>query len=277
MNKTIAFIGTGAMGGAMIRAACRSIDPAQIILTDYLQEKAEALAAELGCRTAPSNPAAVEAADYVFLCVKPQGAAAVIQEIAPVLRDSLADDRPKLLCSILAGVTTEAIREIMGSPAYPVVRIVANTPALVGNGLMIYACDASVAHGDVADLETILSCCGVVTQLEERLVDQATAVAACSPAFVYMFIEALSDGGVLTGLDRTRAQTFAAQAVYGAAAMVLETDFHPGALKDMVTSPGGSTIAGVAALEEAGFRQAVISAVAASYARNVQLGEVGKG
>jgi len=275
MNKTIAFIGTGAMGGAMIRAACRSIDPAQIILTDYLPEKAEHLAAELGCRTAPSNLAAVEAADYVFLCVKPQGAAAVIQEIAPVLRASLADGRPKLLCSILAGVSTEAIRGVLDSPAYPVARIAANTPALVGKGLMLYACDESVPHGDIADLEIILFECGVVTRLEERLVDQAMAVAGCSPAFVYMFIEALADGGVLTGLDRTRSIQFAAQAVYGAAAMVLETDLHPGALKDMVTSPGGSTIAGVAALEAAGFRQAVISAVAASYQRNIQLGEIG--
>jgi len=275
MNKTIAFIGTGAMGGAMIRAACRSIDPAQIVLTDYIQEKAEHLAAELGCRTAPSNLAAAAAADYVFLCVKPQGSAGIIREIAPVLRASLADGRPKLLCSILAGVTAETIRGIVGNAAYPVVRIAANTPALVGKGLMIYACDASVDHEDIGDLEVVLSGCGAVTRLDEGLMDQAMAVAACSPAFVYMFIEALADGGVLTGLDRTRAQQFAAQAVCGAAAMVLETGLHPGVLKDMVTSPGGSTIAGVAALEAAGFRQAVISAVSASYGRNVQLGEVG--
>jgi len=272
MDKKVAFIGTGYMGGVIIRAACKALDPQQIIVTDFLPAKAEELAAELGCRTAKNNEEAVRAADCVMLCVKPQVINGVLAEIAPVLTAGFDSGAPKTLCSIAAGIKISAIRQRLDRARYPVVRMMPNAPAFVGKGLMLLGCDDAVSQEEINDLKHLVSHCGAAEMLDERLFDQATATASCSPAFVYMLIEALADGGVAIGLSRADAQAFAAQAVYGAAAMVLETGMHPGALKDMVCSPGGSTIAGVSSLEENGFRGALIDAVVASYQRNTELG-----
>lgn len=273
MDKTIAFIGTGYMGGAIIRAACGAINPKQVIVTDNVPKKAGDLAEESGCRTAASNIEAVESADCIMLCVKPQVMASVLREIAPVLRPGYEAGNPKMLYSIAAGTKIETIREHLEMPGYPIIRIMPNTPALIGKGLMLLGHDDTVSQEAVDELEQILSGCGNIQKLDEKLFDQATVSSSCSPAFVYMFIEALADGGVSIGLSRAQAQSFAANAVFGAAAMVLETGMHPGALKDMVSSPGGSTIAGVAELEDKGFRGAVINAVIASFNRNVEMGK----
>ncbi|MCL2843135.1 MAG: pyrroline-5-carboxylate reductase [Oscillospiraceae bacterium] len=274
MNKNIAFIGAGVMAGAILRGACQSVEPGQFWIADKMQEKAETLATELGCMAAASNLEAARAADYIFLCIKPQMAAEVLQEIAPALRESLDAGQPKVLCSILAGVTIDTIRVCLDSPRQPVVRIMPNTPALVGAGFLLITADETVPEAHSQAILNLLAPCGALQWLDERLFDTATALTGSSPAFYYMFIDAMADAGVQAGLPRQQAIAFAAQAALGSAAMVLETGQHPGVLKDMVCSPGGSTIAGVSALEAGGFRQAVMSAVAATCARNKELGEM---
>ena len=269
MKKTVAFIGTGAMASAIIKGASAKIDPSLFLLTDKVPGKAKALADELGCTAVASNQEAVERADYVFLCVKPQMSGPALAEIAPILQRS-----PKVLCSILAGTSIQTIRTALGVPNYPVVRIMPNTPALIGKGQMLITCDEHVPESAQTDVLEILAACGESLWLGEQFFDQGTAISGSSPAFVYIFIEAMADAGVQIGLPRAQAISMAARAVYGAAAMVLETDAHPGALKDMVTSPGGSTIAGVLALEAEGLRNAVIQATLASYERNVQMGQL---
>jgi len=275
MNKKIAFIGTGAMGGAILAAACQGMDPQQITLTDAMPSRAEALAQEYACHAVATNREAAEAADLILLCVKPQTGAAVLREIAPVLLGAQKAGKPKVLCSILAGVTIETLRNLLGAGAdYPIIRMMPNTPALIGKGLMLLTCDDAVSEADQSELLTLIAPCGESEWLSETLFDQATALSGCTPAFVYMFIEALADGGVFVGVPRGLAMQFAARAVYGAAAMVLETGEHPGALKDMVCSPGGSTIAGVEALEDSGFRRAAIQAIKQAAKRNAELGDM---
>ena len=267
--KKIAFIGSGVMASAILRGACRALDPAQFLVTDKFEEKAKALADELGCTAVNSNQIAAAEADILFLCVKPQTAGAVLEELAPVLAGTQT-----VLCSILAGVTIQTIRTLLKSPAHPVVRIMPNTPALIGKGQMLLTCDDAVPESARAEVLDLLTPCGKPVWLPEQFFDQGTALSGSSPAFVYMFIDAMADAGVEAGLPRAEAIELAARAVYGAAAMVLETGEHPSALKDMVCSPGGSTIAGVAALEDSGFRKSVISAIRAAYARSRELGEI---
>jgi len=265
MDRKIAFIGSGNMGSAIIKGALRVIAPSRVIITGSNFERTKILAQELGVSGQESNVTAAEIADIVMLCVKPQALPAVAAEIAPVLRASEEVGHPKLLVSIAAGVSVAGIREIVGCATYPVVRLMPNTPALVGKGLILMSCDEQTAKEDAEELGLILSGCGTVREIPENLIDKATAISGCSPAFVYMFIEALADSGVMTGLSRKDALEFAAHAVMGAGAMVLETGEHPGLLKDKVCSPGGSTIAGVAMLEEKGLRGAVIAAANAAY------------
>ena len=267
MNKTIAFIGAGVMAGAILKGACRVFDPAQFLITDKMQGKAETLAAELGCTAVSSNREAAERADYIILCVKPQTVSAVLEELALVLQAS-----PKLICSILAGITIETIRRMLGAPTYPVIRIMPNTPALIGKGTMLLACDKQVSEPARADILTLLAPCGEAIWLDESRFDQGTALSGSSPAFVYLFIDALADAGAEVGIPRAEALTLAARAAYGAAAMVLETGETPTDLKNAVCSPGGSTIAGVNALEASGFHDTVGDAIRAACARNKELG-----
>lgn len=275
MNKTIAFIGTGNMGGAIIKAACKAMDPARITITDHNLDKAQQLAREQNCHTASSNQEAVLAGDYVFLCVKPQVLGGVLLEISPILNECFSTGKPKILVSIAAGITIQSIRDNLKGACCqaPIIRIMPNTPVSIGKGMLAVAAQTDVRPEMLADIRTILQCAGRLEQLPESLMDQFTAVGGCAPAFTYLFIEALADGGVLTGLSRSQALTYAAQTVLGAAAMVLETQSHPGVLKDNVCSPGGSTIAGVAALESHGFRSAAIDAVVSAYKKNQELGE----
>ena len=265
MMKKVAFIGTGNMGGALIRAACRAVGPDQVIIADYLPEKARALADELGCTAAASNEEAARAAEYVFLCVKPQ----VLPEVAKTLAPALAG---RAAVSIAAGVQTAAIRGWVGQEV-PVLRVMPNTCAAIGQGMLALTAAPGVGENHFAAVEEILGKAGRVERISEGLMDQFTAVAGCGPAYVYQFIEALADGGVMTGLPRREAQIYAAQTVLGAAAMVLESGEHPGALKDAVCSPGGSTIAGVAALERRAFRAAALEAVLAAFEKNAELGK----
>lgn len=276
MKEAVSFIGTGNMGGALIHAACRALNPGQVHITDYLADKARSMADELGCCFENSNKDAVLKGTYIFLCVKPQVMGSVLAQIAPVLKDCLDQGQKKIIVSIAAGLQTAYIKEQLAQcgDALKVIRVMPNTPAAIGKGMLAVAAGDEVEDEYVDGVMEILSDAGRVERLAENLMDQFTVVSGCSPAFVYMFIEALADGGVMTGLPRQQALTYAAQTVMGAAAMVLESGKHPGELKDAVCSPAGSTIVGVAKLEENGFRSAAIEAVKAGYDKNVELGKV---
>ncbi|AEF83959.1 pyrroline-5-carboxylate reductase [Treponema primitia ZAS-2] len=291
MAITIACIGSGNMGSALMKGAVKIIGGENISFTDPNQEKAQALADEIGARVFPSNYDAVKDAEFVFLAVKPQVLGTVLEEIAPALQMRIEEKKPAILVSMAAGWTIRKIQilldvgstaKLMGpdwaeaNPALtkpvPVVRIMPNTPALISQGVIAMAASPQVPEETLAELERLLSSTGIVDRIDESYMDAVTGLSGSGPAFVYLFIEALADGGVQAGLPRDKALRYAAQTVLGAAAMVKETGKHPGELKDMVTSPAGTTIAGVAALENGRFRGTVINAVEAAYKRSKQLG-----
>ncbi|MBP3633835.1 MAG: pyrroline-5-carboxylate reductase [Oscillospiraceae bacterium] len=262
---TFGFIGTGNMGGALARAAAKT--EVQVRLANRTAAKAESLAKELSCRAVTVEEAAQ--CEYVFLGVKPQMMAQLLAQIAPVLKqrtDSFT------LVSMAAGLTMEQIRRMAGDD-YPVIRMMPNTPVAVGSGIILYDATENVTHEAMAGFVYGLSHAGLLNRLPEALIDAGCAVAGCGPAYAAMFMEALADGAVVCGLPRDKAMTYAAQMLLGTAKLLLETGKHPGQLKDEVCSPGGSTIAGVDALEAAGFRGAVMSAVDAAYRRTKELGK----
>ena len=265
---TFGFIGTGNMGGALARAACKGIPSDQVFLANRTPEKAKALAQELDCRTA-DNTAIAENADFIFLGVKPQMMADLFMEIAP----ALCARQPRfILVTMAAGLTISAIQELSGG-AFPVIRIMPNTPASMGEGMILYTCGEEVTKAEEALFLQGMAGAGRFAAIPEAQMDAGSAVSGCGPAFVDLFIEALADGGVACGLPRAQAQEFAAQMVAGSARLVLESGRHPGALKDAVCSPGGSTIQGVRVLEERGFRGAVMDAVIAAYEKSTALGK----
>ena len=264
---TLGFIGTGNMGGALVRAACGSVSPDQVFVTNRTQEKAQALAAELGCTVALDNQAIAENADFIFLGVKPQMMADMLADIAP----SLAKRESRfILVSMAAGLSIEALQTMAGG-AYPVIRIMPNTPAAIGEGMILYTCGEGITKDEEKALLTAMAGAGKFSAIPEKLMDAGSAVAGCGPAFVDLFIEALADGGVACGLPRAQAMEFAAQMVMGSAKLVLEGGKHPGVLKDAVCSPGGTTIQGVRTLEKNGFRSAVMEAVIAACEKNKDL------
>lgn len=261
----VAFIGVGNMGSAVAQAACKSLGGEQVAVSNRTRSKAEALAKELGCRAYPSNREAAQAAEYIFLCVKPKQIRDLVEELSPVLPG-------KVLVSVAAGVTLAQLRSWAGETV-PVLRIMPNTPCEIGKGLTALSGGASAKEEHFAGVEQILAKSGLVERMEEEMIEPYNAIAGCGPAFVYPYIEALADGGVLVGLHRDEAIRYAAQMVLGAAAMVLETGKHPGELKDAVCSPGGLTIEGVAELERHGLRAAAIDAVVAAWKKGRNTGK----
>jgi pyrroline-5-carboxylate reductase len=240
--------------------------------TDADKAKAELLAGQIGACVYGSNIEAVQKADIVFLAVKPQVLHAVLEEIAPVIENRTGKTEKNVtLVSMAAGWTIAEIQEIAGK--IPVVRIMPNTPALIGKGVIAFAPSPEVPSVKIEEIEKILSQTGIVDRLEEKYLDAVTGLSGSGPAFVYLFIEALADGGVQAGLPRDKALRYAAQTVLGAAVMVQETGKHPGELKDMVASPAGTTIAGIAALETGAFRGVVINAVNEAFRRAKELGK----
>jgi pyrroline-5-carboxylate reductase len=279
MISTITCIGSGNMGCALMKAAAARVGANRIFFTDADHGKALAAAKALGAGALDTNAEAVRRGAYVFLAVKPQAMFPVLEEIAPALgaRSSGLGDKGgfKALVSMAAGWSIGNIQSLLqrrGATGVPVVRIMPNTPALVSRGMIALSASPEVGAAALEELEGILSAAGVTDRVAESCLDAVTGLSGSGPAFVYMFIEALADGGVKAGLPRDKALRYAAQTVLGAAAMVQETGRHPGELKDMVTSPAGTTIAGVAALERAGFRGAVMDAVEAAWRRAVELG-----
>lgn len=263
--QKIGFLGCGNMGGALARAAAKQTK--HIMLSNRTAAKAEALAGELGVQVTDNETLARDC-DLIFLGVKPQMMADVLAELAPILAQRT--DR-FVLVSMAAGLKIQAIRRMVGGD-YPVLRIMPNTPASIGAG-MILTCGDGVTDEGKAAFFAVMREAGLFDELPETLIDAGSAVSGCGPAFVYPFVEAMADGAVACGLPRDKAQRYAAQTLLGAAQLILECGAHPGALKDAVCSPGGSTIQGVRALEQGGFRSAVMEAVIAAYEKTVELGK----
>ena len=262
----IGFIGAGNMGGALATAAAKT--DAQIFLCNRTPAKAEALAAQLGCQTATAQTIAQEC-DYIFLGVKPQMMADLLSSLSPTLK---ARATSFTLVSMAAGLTMETLQKMAGG-SYPVIRMMPNTPVAVGSGVILYDATDNVSPAALQGFCDAMAHAGFLDRLPEALIDAGSAVAGCGPAFVSMFLEALADGGVSCGLPRQKALQYAAHTLQGTAALMLATGKHPALLKDEVCSPGGSTIAGVKALEDGALRSAVISAVQAAHARNQELGK----
>lgn len=267
MKYQLGFIGTGNMGGALAQAASKSIDTEKIILTNRTEEKAKSLALSLGCAYGTNAEAAKESR-FIFLGVKPQ----VMADMLSGIKDILAQRKTGfVLVSMAAGMSIEKIKSFAGGD-YPVIRIMPNTPVSIGKGMILCCCDSKVMPEEVEDFKKAMAFAGTVDFIDESLIDAASALSGCGPAFVYMFIEALSDGAVECGLPRNKAINFACQTLIGSAEMVLKSGKHPGELKDAVCSPKGSTIAGVHALEKNGFRNAAMDAVKSAYERTKELG-----
>jgi len=264
----IACIGSGNMGFALMK---RAAEGNEIYITDADEQKAKQAASSLGAKVLYSNEEAAGKGDIVFLAVKPQILPQVLAEIAPAAIKRHGAGSPPVLVSMAAGWSIEKIQKSIGEKI-PTVRIMPNTPALIGKGMIAMSCSAEVPAQTASSIEKILGGAGIVDMVEERYMDAVTGLSGSGPAYVYLFIEALADGGVQAGLPRDKALKYAAQTVFGAAAMVQETGKHPGELKDMVTSPGGTTIAGIAALEGGAFRSTVIKAVEAAWKRSMELG-----
>lgn len=256
------FIGCGNMGGAIARALAKATK--DFMLTDR-SGKAAALAQELGVCYGTNEQAA--ACDRVFLGVKPQMMAQVLQPLQPIL----AEKKPVLI-TMAAGLTMESIEKLAGVRV-PVIRIMPNTPVAVGKGTILYCRNELVADAVIEELLSDLRFAGILDPLEENLIDAACTVSGCGPAYAYMFLNALAEGAVACGVPREKAQRYAAATMEGAAQMFLTTGQHPEQLRDAVCSPGGSTIEGVKVLQQQGFHEAVTAALAAAYKRNLELGK----
>ena len=263
---TFGFIGTGNMGGALARALAKNVEGDSILLANRSAEKAAALATELGCK-AVSSEAIAKKADYIFLGVKPQMMADLLAQLSPILKER--EDR-FILVTMAAGLTIQRIRELAVGD-YPVIRIMPNTPASIGEGMILYTAGSDVLDIELQIFLAAMAGAGRLSPLPEHLMDAGSAVSGCGPAFVDLFIEALADGGVACGLPRASALEFAAQMVAGSAKLILESGKHPGVLKDAVCSPGGTTIQGVRALEAGNFRGTVMEAVIKAYEKNFDL------
>jgi pyrroline-5-carboxylate reductase len=271
LGKKLVFLGTGNMAEALLKGLLRdgTADPDEIVCSEPRPERREEIADRYGVEVTADNRAAAALADLLILSVKPQVMDALLAEIAPVV------DARKLVVSIAAGVPTAAIARRL--PGARIVRTMPNTPALVGAGATALSRGPNATEEDVTVARALFEAVGTAVVVEEPLLDAVTGLSGSGPAFVFMAIEALADGGVKAGLPRAAALALAAQTVLGAARLVLETGRHPGELKDQVTSPAGTTIAGVQALEARGFRAALIEAVDAAARRARELGEKAAG
>lgn len=256
MDKKIGFIGCGKMAQAMIEGLIDSDkwDSTQIKASAKSQQTVDAVRERLKISITTNNKEIAQWADILFLAIKPHLHGEVIQEVREYVRAET------IVVTIAAGITLDYLEQQFAQKL-KVIRAMPNTPSLVREGMSGICANEFVTEQDLIDVRDLFNCFGKVEVVEENLMDAIPAVSGSSPAYVYMFIEALADGAVKQGLSREKAYTFAAQAVLGAAKMVLETGKHPGELKDQVCTPGGATIEAVASLEKNGFRSAVLEAM----------------
>ena len=264
----IGFIGLGNMGGSLARLVAQEERfRSELLLANRSRNKAEKIAAELGGQPV-SNAEIFAQAEVIFLGIKPAQFADLLAEYQEILekRDSL------LLVSMAAGLPLESLERLTPSH-HRWIRMMPNTPVAVGEGVISYALSQPANQVDEDLLRELLSSAGLLVKLEEKQLDAATALAGCGPAFVYLFIEALADAGVRAGLSRDISLELANQTLLGAAKLSQVSGQHPAQLKDQVCSPGGSTITGVASLEENAFRGTVMDAVQVAYKRTQELGK----
>ncbi len=267
MDKTIAVIGVGKLGGTLCSALVERgvLAPEQLVGTTAHPASAERAAAQLGIRVLTDNKEAVKEADLIVLAVKPQGMGQVLEELGPVIRPE------QLVLTLAAAVTTRFVEDALAT-GVPVLRAMPNLPALIGKGMTVLCAGRRAGPVHVALAREIFAAVGQVAEIDsEDLMDAATGLSGSGPAYGYIIIESLAEGGVKAGLRRSLATTMAAQAILGAAAMVLETGQHPALLKDMVTTPAGTTVNGLMALEEGNIRVALIKAVEAATAKAKEL------
>jgi len=253
------FIGCGNMGGAIAKAMAGTCS--DLAVTDR-SGRAKALGLPY-----VSIEEIARKADRIFLAVKPQMMAGVLEPLKPILQE-----RKPLLITMAAGLTMEKI-ETMAGGDLPIIRIMPNTPTAIGMGVIQYCANERVTQEALSDVLSDMAPCGLLDALDEKLIDAASALSGSGPAYAYVFLEALADGAVACGIPRAKAYEYAAMTLAGSAQMYLHTRQHPGALKDAVCSPGGSTIAGIQALEEGGFRASAMNCVIATCNRNKELGK----
>lgn len=261
-NSVLGFIGGGNMAEAMIQGLSQKYN---IWVSDAITTRLDYLSSAYNINTAESNQVLVEKSDIIIIAVKPQHIDEVLTEIMPVV------DSSKLIISIAAGISLEQMRAVVRDRVR-LIRVMPNTPLLVAEGMSVVVSDQSL-EADLAIAEKLFASIGRVIIIEEKYIDAVTALSGSGPAYVFLFIEALADGGVMMGLPRTVAVELAAQTVLGAAKMVLSTGEHPACLKDSVTSPGGTTIEGLCKLEQAGVRGTIMAAVEAAALKSERLGK----
>lgn len=273
MAIRLGLIGGGVMGEALLsRLIAQEVyRPDEVLVSEPQAHRREVLVQKYGTKVTSDNRAAAAASDILLLAIKPQ----VFEEIATELANGDGDHRQAgeplpLVVSILAGVSLSQLEEAFGRQ--PVIRAMPNTPATVGAGITAIASGKTVTNSHRSQATAIFQAVGEVVEVPEHLMDAVTGLSGSGPAYVAIMIEALADGGVAAGLPRAIASKLALSTVLGTAQLLQQTQLHPAQLKDQVTSPGGTTIAGTRELERAGFRSAVIEAVQAAYQRSQQLG-----
>lgn len=267
MNKKIGFIGFGKMAQAMAGGMIHSglVNPKEIEASMRTEETRAFASEQFGIGVSPSNRQVARFADVLFLAVAPYTYFEVIEEIKEDIKQDV------IIITIAAGITTADVENAFGQKV-KVVRTMPNTPSLVGSGMTAVSANIEITDEELHSVEKLLGSFGKVEVIAESQMDAIPAISGSSPAYVYMMIEAMADGGVRQGLARDQSYRLAAQAVLGAAQMVLETGKHPGELKDQVTSPGGATIAAVSTLEQERFRGAVLAAMDSCTAKVKELG-----
>ncbi len=262
--EKIACIGCGSMGGAIMSAICKKFDEKNITVTAKHFEHAQEFAKKNGCNAVESNAEAVKDAKYIFLAVKP----VYIKEVITNIKKSLRQD--SIIISMAAGVSLTKLMELYDARY---IRIMPNMPAKIGEAMTALCCLDEIPSEELKNVTELLESCGMVEKVDEKLMDCVTAISGSGPAYAFMFIEALADAAVKFGMPRRQAYVYAAQTLKGSAAMVLNDERCPAALKDAVCSPAGTTIEGVAALEANGFRNAVIEGATAAWKKSMSMGK----
>lgn len=266
--KAVGFIGTGNMGGALVRAACKAYDSCRVWIANRTKEKSDALAAETGCRVSTTEEIA-ESCNLVFLGVKPQGMGELLSVLAPIFQKRKDNFT---LVSMAAGLEIATLQELAGGE-YPVIRMMPNTPVAVGEGVILYDCSKEVTAQAETFFVDLFRYAGLRDRLPEALIDAGTSVAGCGPAFAAFFVEGLAKGAEKLGLPPEKATLYATQMLWGTGKLIAQSGKSPEQIRKEVCSPGGSTIEGVKAFQQAGLEEIAVRAVEKAYLRNKELGK----